>query len=156
MLDTGDCHLGGSVLQRISCHLDDEYPGIYSTNSSAPSADLIYACKFAPHLGYEHILGIANEDGKIALQDTNVNGKSRAIQGFQAHENAIFDISWNHESWKIVTASGDQTCLLLDIGTSTITPIAVFRGHSASIKSVDFSQASPGNYRFKVTFTMPK
>lgn len=136
--------MGSSILQRVTCRLDDEYPGIYSTSSSAPSADLIYACKFAPSLGYEHILAIANEDGKIALQDTNVNGKSRPIHGVQAHENAIFDISWSHDSWKIITASGDQTSLLLDIGATTVKPISVFRGHSASIKSVDFCQTSTG------------
>ena len=35
--------------------------------------------------------------------------------------------------------SGDQTSILLDVGPSSVTPVATFRGHSASIKTVDFS-----------------
>ena len=136
------------VLSKLTCHQDDEYPGILSTSNSAPSSELLYACKFAQASGFEHILALANEDGKIALQNTNVVGKSRPIHGYQAHDNAIFDICWAPESWKIVTASGDQTSVLLDIGTSSINSIAKFSGHTASIKTVDFSPTNAGNYSF--------
>ena len=132
------------LLSKLKCHQDDEYPGIFSTSNSAPSSDLLYACKFAQSPGFEHIVALANEDGKIALQDTNIVGKSRPIIGFQAHENAIFDLCWAPSSWQIITASGDQTSILFDIGTSSINPISIFRGHSASIKSVDFSPTNSG------------
>nr|CAH0108023.1 unnamed protein product [Daphnia galeata] len=125
--------------QQLQCHRDDEYPGIFSTSNSAPSSDLLYACKFAQSPGFEHIVALANEDGKIAFQDTNVVGKARPVHGTQAHENAIFDLCWAPTSWQIITASGDQTSILFDIGSSSITPISIFRGHTASIKSVDFS-----------------
>ena len=154
------------ILEKITVSQNDEYPGIFSASSSALSSDLLYACKFSPFPGCEHILALANEDGKIALQNTNVVGNSRPIHGFQAHANAVFDLCWAPSSWSIVTGktfilchffiteflklicyiytyqyigSGDQTSILLDIGTSSVTPVATFRGHSASIKSVDFS-----------------
>lgn len=128
-----------SLLSHLTCHQDDEHPGIYSTSNSAPSSDLLYACRFSHSSGYEHILALANEDGKIALQNTKVVGKGRPIHGFQVHENAIFDICWSPSSSRIVTGSGDQTSVLLDIGSSSINPVSVFRGHTASIKTVDFS-----------------
>lgn len=127
------------LLSKLKCHQDDEYPGIYSTSNSVPSSDLLYACKFAQLSGFENIVALANEDGKVALQDTNVNGKSRPVLGFQAHENAIFDLCWAPSSRQIITGSGDQTSVLLEIASSYITPISVFRGHTASIKSVDFA-----------------
>ncbi|XP_046459650.1 protein lethal(2)denticleless-like isoform X1 [Daphnia pulex] len=127
------------LLTKLQCHQDDEYPGIFSTSNSAPSSDLLYACKFSQSPGFEHIVALANEDGKIAFQDTNVVGKARPVHGTQAHENAIFDLCWAPSSWQIVTASGDQTSILFDIGRSSISPISIFRGHTASIKSVDFS-----------------
>jgi len=130
------------VLSKLTCHQDDEHPGILSTSNSAASSDLLYACKFAQAPGFEHILALANEDGKIALQNTNTVGKSRPIHGYQAHENAIFDLCWAPASWKIITASGDQTCVLLDIGTSSINSVAKFSSHTASIKTVDFSPTS--------------
>ena len=45
-----------------------------------------------------------------------------------------------------MTASGDQTCVLLDIGTSSINSVAKFSSHTASIKTVDFSPTSSCNY----------
>lgn len=137
-LSTSDC-----LLSQLTCHFDDEHPGIYSTSNSVLSSDLLYACRFSPAPGFEHILALANEDGKIALQNTNIIGKGRPIHGFQAHENAIFDLSWCPSTFQIVTASGDQTSVLLDIGSSTISPKAVFRGHTASVKTVDFSPLTP-------------
>lgn len=88
---------------------------------------------------FSNVVAIANEDGKIALQDTNIVGKGRPVLGFQAHENAIFDLCWAPTSHQIITGSGDQTSILLDITSSCITPVSVFRGHTASIKSVDFA-----------------
>ena len=103
---------------------------------------MLYACKFAQLPGFESVFAIANEDGKIGLQDANVVGYSRPIHGFQAHENAIFDFCWNPISRSIVTGSGDQTSILFDITSCSVTPVSIFRGHTASIKSVDFAPTS--------------
>ena len=130
------------MLSKLTCHQDDEYPGILSTVNSAPSSDLIYASKFCPSAGFEHILALANEEGKIALQNTNVVGKSRPIHGTQAHENAIFDLCWAPNSCQLVTASGDQTSVLWDVGPSSVSPVSVFQAHTASLKTVDFSPTS--------------
>jgi denticleless len=102
------------ILEKITVSQDDEYPGIYSTSSSAVSSDLLYACKFSPSPGCEHILALANEDGKIALQNTNLVGNSRPIHGFQAHANAVFDLCWAPSSWNIVTGK-TQFLILLHI-----------------------------------------
>nr|CAG4644755.1 EOG090X058A [Leptodora kindtii] len=59
---------------------------------------------FSSTPGFEHILALANEEGKIALQNTKVVGKARPILGYQAHDNAIFDLCWV----PIVFASGSR------------------------------------------------
>lgn len=139
-------------MSRLTCHEEDEYPGIFSTTNSAPSSDLLYVCKFAQSSGIENIFALANEDGKVALQDINIVGKSRPVHGFKAHENAIFDLCWAPSSWKIVTGSGDQTSVLFDIGNSTATPLAIFRGHTASVKTVEFSPTNPCKFFLSVSF----
>ena len=133
------------ILSKLTCHQDDEYPGILSTSNTVPSSDLLYACKFSPSPGFEHILALASEDGKIALQNTNLVGKSRPVHGYQAHDNAIFDLCWSPASWKIITGSGDQSSVLLDIGTSSIKTVGMFKGHTASIKTVDFCPTNEGD-----------
>lgn len=127
----------------MTCHQDDEYPGILSTSNSAPSSDLLYACKFSSTPGFEHILALANEEGKIALQNTKVVGKARPILGYQAHDNAIFDLCWVPSEPRLITASGDQSSVLWDIGATTVTPTSIFRGHTASIKAVDVCPVDP-------------
>ena len=127
-----------SLLSKLTCHRDDEYPGILSTANNATSSDLVYACKFSPSPGYEHMVALANEEGKVAIQNTKLVGKSRPIQGFQAHGNAVFDICWSPHSNKMITGSGDQSCVLWDLDGAIVEPISKFTGHVASVKTVDF------------------
>ena len=53
-----------------------------------------------------------------------------------AHSNAVFDVSWMHQESKLLTASGDQSCVLWDM--VNIKSIDTFKGHTSSVKSVDW------------------
>lgn len=61
---------------------------------------------------------------------------SSFFSGFEAHDNAIFDIAWAHEEPWIVTASGDQSAGLWDAPSGK--KKAIFKQHSGSLKSVSF------------------
>ncbi|XP_063974719.1 protein lethal(2)denticleless [Diachasmimorpha longicaudata] len=129
------------ALYRLKCHQDDIYRGITPNpdaldfNPEPP----VFACRFCPNSGYEQILALANEDGKIALQDILVKGQAnQALDGTQAHRNAIFDMAWMPNEQKLVTAAGDQTARLWDVSVQEITEIDCFSAHSRSVKTVVF------------------
>lgn len=156
MVSTGPTHhTVDGLLSKLTCHQDDEYPGILSMAATAPSSDLVYACKFSPLAGFQHILALANEEGKMALQNTNLVGKSRPLHGYQAHDNAVFDICWSPHATQIVTASGDQTAVLWDIGAASVNPVSIFRGHTASLKTVDFSPCNPCKFTGFIKLSWP-
>ncbi|XP_023013694.2 WD40 domain-containing protein denticleless isoform X1 [Leptinotarsa decemlineata] len=94
----------------------------------------IFTCKFSPQEGNEHFLALANEDGKLAVQDI----QSKERYGVHAHNNAIFDLAWMFDRMKLVTASGDHTSKMYDIGNGEITAERMFCGHTRSVKTVAF------------------
>lgn len=96
----------------------------------------IFACKFAQKEGYEHLLALANEDGRVAIHNTNTKER----YGQQAHYNAIFDLAWMFQQMKIVTVSGDHTARLFDVSNTDIRKERVFAGHTRSVKTVTFRQ----------------
>lgn len=73
-------------LCRLKCYQDDVYRGI-TPNTDALDFNPeppVFACRFCTTQGYEQILALANEDGKIALQDTNVRMTSnQQLEGTQ-------------------------------------------------------------------------
>ncbi|EFN76938.1 protein lethal(2)denticleless isoform X2 [Harpegnathos saltator] len=110
----------------------------YDIDSEPP----VFACRFCTKPGYEEVLGLANEDGRIALQDTKVKGRNNEpLEGVQAHANAIFDIAWMPGELKLVTVAGDHTARLWDVSTfgrSDIKELGCFRAHTRSVKTVAF------------------
>uniref|UniRef100_A0A182NJW6 Peptidase S1 domain-containing protein n=1 Tax=Anopheles dirus TaxID=7168 RepID=A0A182NJW6_9DIPT len=131
-------------LCRLQVHERDSWKGITPSTFSAdynPSPPIL-AAKFAKCRSKQHILAIANEDGKIALQDTNLTnrepGGERALEGMQCHYNAVFDIEWMPGEMKLVTASGDHTAKLWSLTESEMVSTQTFRGHSRSVKTVAF------------------
>lgn len=94
----------------------------------------IFTCKFSPHKSSEHLIALANEDGKLAIHDCQNNRR----HGAQAHNNAIFDLAWMFDQMKLVTASGDHTSKLYDIGNGEVKSERVFCGHTRSVKTVTF------------------
>ena len=63
------------VLGSVLCSGDDEYPAI-GPDLAAPASMInpeppTYCLRFCPVPGYHHLLGLANEDGRVAIQDTS-------------------------------------------------------------------------------------
>lgn len=127
-----------SALNRLRCVKDDEYKQILpNENLDSDAADTpIFACKFAQKPGYEHLLALANEDGRVAVHNTNTKER----YGQQAHYNAIFDLAWMFQQMKIVTVSGDHTARLFDVSNNEIRQERIFTGHTRSVKTVTFRQ----------------
>ncbi|XP_076654973.1 WD40 domain-containing protein denticleless [Halictus rubicundus] len=129
------------ALYRLKCYQNDVYRGI-TPNTNAldynPESP-VFACRFCTTEGYEEILALANEDGEIAIQNTNVNAVcDRPLGKTQAHYNAIFDVAWMPGELKLVTASGDHTARLWDLSGSKIKQIDYFYGHTRSLKTAVF------------------
>lgn len=74
------------ALYRLRCYKDDVYKGI-TPNTDALDFNPeppVFACRFCTTKGYEQIIALANEDGKIALQDTNIkNMSNQPLEGTQ-------------------------------------------------------------------------
>ncbi|XP_058126590.1 protein lethal(2)denticleless [Anopheles ziemanni] len=145
----GFCQQYDASLMRLQVHERDSWKGITPSTFNAdynPSPPIL-AAKFAKCAAQEHILAIANEDGKIAVQDTNlVNeepGGERALEGHQCHYNAVFDIEWMPGEMKLVSASGDHTAQLWSLTESEMVSTQSFRGHSRSVKTVAFRRDDP-------------
>lgn len=120
----------------------DNWRGINPAGVGGFNLDLpIFAAKFALSENYNHILAIANEDGRIALQNTFVKKtitEDLSLEGDQCHFNAVFDISWMPHHLKLISASGDHTARLWDVSTSKLMSIREFNGHSRSVKVATF------------------
>ncbi|XP_055619864.1 protein lethal(2)denticleless [Toxorhynchites rutilus septentrionalis] len=138
-----------TVLKRLAVHERDSWKGITPSEVTAdfnPTPPIL-AAKFAKCEGNEHILAIANEDGKIAIQDTNLSneerGEERALDGEQCHMNVIFDIEWMPGNMKLVSASGDHTARLWTLTESQLVSSQIFNGHSRSVKTASFRRTDP-------------
>ncbi|KAK9303963.1 hypothetical protein QLX08_004539 [Tetragonisca angustula] len=129
------------ALYRLKCYEDDVYRGI-TPNTNALDFNPeppVFACRFCTTKGYEQIIALANEDGKVALQDTHIKCISnQPLEGTQAHRNAIFDVAWMPGELKLVTASGDHTARLWDVSGSEIKQIDCFHAHTRSVKTAVF------------------
>jgi WD40 repeat protein len=55
---------------------------------------------------------------------------------FHVHNNAILDLDFSEDDYRLATASGDQTSRVIDVMTQT--PIAVLDQHTSSLKQVRF------------------
>ncbi|XP_078037476.1 WD40 domain-containing protein denticleless [Augochlora pura] len=129
------------ALYRLKCYQNDVYRGI-TPNTNALDFNPeppVFACRFCTTEGYEQIIALANEDGKVAIQDTNVKGVSnQPLEGTQAHCNAIFDVAWMPGELKLVTASGDHSARLWDVSGPEIRQVDYFHAHTRSVKTAVF------------------
>lgn len=66
-----DCRLNyDNILKRLVVNSEESFYGLQNANIAA-SYDQdppIFACRFSEAPGYEHILALANEDGRVAIQ----------------------------------------------------------------------------------------
>lgn len=129
------------ALHRLKCYENDVYRGI-NPNANANTDIYVespaFACRFCTTQGYQQVIALANEDGRIALQDTSDRKRRQPLNGAQAHCNAIFDVAWMPGEMKLVTASGDHTAKLWDVSGSDIKQIDYFHAHTRSVKTAVF------------------
>merc|ERR1719347_677385 len=131
-------------LEPMLCMEDDDYQSIapnmeaHHINPEPPT----YALRFCPVPGSGHLLGLANEDGLMAFQDTSVVQPKLPMQGLKCHENAIFSFCWSlSDAGRVVTVSGDQTVGVWDLErreSDRMVSQRVLRGHSRSVKCVEW------------------
>lgn len=136
------------ALRRLCVAKQDSWRGIAPANYSPDfnPEPPIFSAKFANCDGYRHILAIANEDGKIALQDTtqpNLDAEEQSLSGPQCHYNAVFDLEWAPGQMRFVSASGDHTARLWEVAGSGIRGLNSYVGHTRSVKSAAFKRSDP-------------
>jgi denticleless len=74
------------ALYRLKCYYEDVYHGISPNVNTADynPEPPVFACRFCTTPGYEEVLALANEDGKIAFQDTRKKYENNApLEGTQ-------------------------------------------------------------------------
>lgn len=86
------------------------------------------------------LVAVGDEEGRIRLLDSS-SGRpdepfSKIHLTFQAHSNAIIDLTFSNDDYLLATASGDQTGRVIDMMTQT--PVAILQHHTASLKQVRF------------------
>lgn len=126
-----------NILERLRCTVGAQFTRLLPDDNIVCDSP-IFASKFAQHRNYQNFVALANEDGNLAIQDTD-NETQR--YGVRAHNNAIFDLEWMFNDMQIVTASGDHTARLFDVSGSDIREIRSFYGHSRSVKTIAFRRA---------------
>ncbi|KAI0157894.1 WD40 repeat-like protein [Hypoxylon sp. FL1284] len=86
------------------------------------------------------LTAVGDEEGRIRLLDSSSDHPEEPFSNvhlaFQAHGNAIIDMSFSDDDYLLATASGDQTGRVIDVMTQS--PIAVLQHHTASLKQVRF------------------
>ncbi|XP_031633109.1 protein lethal(2)denticleless [Contarinia nasturtii] len=137
-----------NVLSRLSAHKYDCWRGIAPSevhidyNPTPP----IFAAKFANCHNHRNIIAIANEDGKVAVQNTDIpndNIEEQPLIGNQCHNNAVFDVEWVPGQMQIISASGDHNTSLWQLRESRFELVRTFQGHTRSVKTVAFRRQDP-------------
>ncbi|KAI1135692.1 WD40 repeat-like protein [Hypoxylon sp. FL0543] len=85
------------------------------------------------------LVAVGDEEGRIRLLESSNSSPdpfSKIHLCFQTHTNAIIDINFSDDDYRLATASGDQTGRVIDMMTQT--PIAILRNHTASLKQIQF------------------
>ena len=91
------------------------------------------------------IVATGDGDGVIrflntADADKDDRGFSKTVLSFQPHDNAIMDLTFSSDDNFIATASGDQTCQVIDVQAQR--SLYSLRAHTASVKRVEFQPGS--------------
>ncbi|KAI5859488.1 WD40 repeat-like protein [Durotheca rogersii] len=96
------------------------------------------------------ITAVGDEEGRVRLLDSSGASEpfSKIHLCFQAHTNAIIDLSFSDDDYLLATASGDQTGRVIDMMTQS--PVALLQHHTASLKQVRFQ---PGQANSSVLAT---
>lgn len=85
------------------------------------------------------LVAIGDEDGYIRLIDAGDEYSDRFKHTHlvaKSHDNAIMDLEFSHNDQFLATASGDQTCQIIDIPAQK--SVWTLTGHQSSVKKVQF------------------
>lgn len=93
-------------------------------------------------------VAIGNEDGQIEIYRVwprmdNYNDSLKFECRMLPHDNAIMDMTFSPDDHYLATASGDQTCRIIDMNTRTGTHTLL--GHVGSVKNVRWQPGSGNN-----------
>ena len=89
------------------------------------------------------LVAVGDEEGCIRLIDSAndcCEGFSRSHLVMKPHDNAIMDLEFSADDKYMATASGDQTCQIIDVPSQTST--WSLTGHTSSVKKVQFMPGS--------------
>ena len=89
------------------------------------------------------LVAVGDEDGAIRLLETRKSGLPcfhKSYLAMRSHHNAILDMAFSTDDTLLATASGDQTCHVIDMPTQQ--PIYTLNGHSSSVKQIKFQPGS--------------
>ncbi|KAI9852214.1 MAG: hypothetical protein M1838_001451 [Thelocarpon superellum] len=90
------------------------------------------------------LVAVGDEQGGIRLLESAKAMGGDAFLGFQAHDNAILDLSFSFDDKFLATASGDQTAKVIDMRSQRA--VASLEGHTSSVKQVRFQPGSGSNH----------
>ncbi|OQV04261.1 WD domain-containing protein [Cladophialophora immunda] len=96
---------------------------------------------------HQQYVAIGNEDGLVEIyrawgRSPDRPGSLQLQSCMYPHDNAIMDMEFSDDDRLLATASGDQTCRIIDVDAQTSTHTLI--GHLGSIKRVQW-QPSSGN-----------
>lgn len=89
------------------------------------------------------LVAVGDEEGHVRLVDSADECASKFSQSFlimKPHDNAIMDLEFCEDDSLLATASGDQTCHVIDVKTQK--SVWSLMGHSSSVKKVQFQPGS--------------
>ncbi len=91
------------------------------------------------------LVAVGDEDGTVRIHDASSAATPYAEVFLQMHphDNAIMDLELSQDDALLATASGDQTCRIIDMKRQMSTHTLV--GHTGSIKRVQFQPGSGNN-----------
>ncbi|MCJ1281624.1 hypothetical protein MMC26_000944 [Xylographa opegraphella] len=92
------------------------------------------------------LVAIGDEEGGVRLLESGKDkepGFSKTYLSFHPHTNAVLDLAFSSDDLLLATASGDQTCEIIDMPTQR--SIYSLAGHSSSVKQVCFQPGSKNN-----------
>lgn len=91
------------------------------------------------------VIASGDEEGFIRFLDSaNANngeeGFGKTVLAIQPHDNALMDMTFSDDDVYIATASGDQTCSVIDVQAHR--SLYSLRAHTASVKKIQFQPGS--------------
>jgi len=92
------------------------------------------------------LVAVGDEEGCVRLLDSKAGDKdgfTNAFLTWRPHYNAIIDLSFSEDDMFLVTSSGDQTSLVIDMKTQ----VSIYRmsQHGSTVKQAIFQQGSGNN-----------